>query len=104
MDKKYKDVPHSELICTNGIVHIPSIFMFTGGCDELFPFLYACEKEKCVVVFDNEKITVNQNGVYENIILSIYASIAENHKVGDDYLRYLGNLSEMKWDSVRTEV
>lgn len=104
MNKRYDNVPHRDLIVHNGRVSIPSIFMFKGGCDELFPFLYACEKENCVVVFENENITVNSQGAFENLILSIYASIAQNHKVGDDYIRYLGNIYDMSWDKVKTEV
>jgi hypothetical protein len=105
MNKKFDDIPHSELICTNGKIHIPSIFMFSGGCDELFPFLYACEKENCTVIFDNEDITVNDGGNFQNILLSVYAFLAQNdNKIGSDYLRYLYNITNMKWDNVKAEV
>lgn len=92
MDKyeKYKDVPHFCLIEQDKTITIPSIFQFTGGAMELFPFLKACEEYNCTVFFENEGLFVKPNyPIEDNVRLSIYASIAENPKIANDYIRYL---------------
>lgn len=93
MDKyeRYKDVPHFDLVKENKTIEIPSIFLFEGGCLELFPFLQACKEYNCTVCFANEDLTVIPNsGTATNMLLSIYATIAENPKFANDYIRYLG--------------
>lgn len=92
MDKyeRYKDVPHFDLIEQDKTITIFSIFQFTGGAIELFPFLKACEEYNCAVLFENEEIFIKPNyPIEDNIRLSIYASIAENPKIANDYIRYL---------------
>ena len=73
--------------------------MFKGGCIELFPFLAACSAMNCVVIFDNEDITIkpNDDDSMQKVILSIYACIAEQPKIANDYIRYLANIDKMNW-------
>lgn len=95
---RFSEVPHYELIQDNGKIHIPSVFMFKGGHEELFPFLFVCRIKNCTVVFDNEDITVApKEDVFQNFLLSIYAHVAESPKIANDYMRYLSNLDEMNW-------
>jgi len=93
------NIKYSERIIENGTTEIPSIFMFKGGCDELFPFLYACRKMNCTVKFANEQIEVKPDcrSIAQDIELSFYAATAKHPKIANDYVRYLGNLSLMKW-------
>lgn len=96
-------VPHDEIIIENGTISIPSIFMFNGGADELFPFLHKCREKKCTVRFLNEDITVKPDGdSYQNVILSIYVTIAAEPKMAHQYIRYLLNLDKMSWDEVKS--
>lgn len=103
MNNRNVSVPHQELIVKDGTIHIPSIFMFKGGCDELFPFLYGCRKENCIVIFDNEKITVDEDNPveYQNLLLIMY--ISAMNKIGNDWIKYLGKIDDMKWDNVFVE-
>ena len=98
-EESLRNVPHFDKIIRDGIVEIPSIFMFKGGCDELFPFLYACRKMNCTVKFANEQIEVKPDccSRAQDIELSFYAATAKHPKIANDYVRYLGNLSLMKW-------
>lgn len=66
----------------------------------MFSFLCACEDYNCTVYFENEDITVipNDDNSVTNILLTIYAAVASNPKIANDYIRYLNNLSEMNWD------
>lgn len=96
----FDNVPHFDVIKENGKIIIPSIFMFKGGCQELFPFLLACREMKCVVEFENEQIIVdysNENKTVQDFVLSIYAHIAEYPKIAEDYIRYLRNIDKMNW-------
>lgn len=91
-------MPHSEIVVPNGMVEIPSIFMFRGGAEELFPFLYACKEQNCTVYFKNEDITVlPDSDAYKNVMLSIYATIAMVPDIPCQYARYMMNLDKMKW-------
>ena len=87
----YKDVPHGELIKENETVTLFSVFDFAGGAEELFPFLYGCKQLNCTVVFENEGVTVLHDGDYgiQNLLLSIYASVAQEPKIVKDYIDYL---------------
>lgn len=99
MDKyeKFKDVPHFESIIENGLLNIPSVFVFSGGNMELFPFLAACKELNCTVYFKNEDITVlPESDNFDNVVLSIYAAIAQNPKIAEDYIRYLSHYEEMQ--------
>ena len=93
------DIPHKELIVENSEIHIPSIFMFDEGIDKLYAFLYACEKANCTVIFDNESVVIDENSPYNfnDLRLVIYASIAQSHKFGDDYIKYRENTDKMIW-------
>lgn len=91
--EKYKDVSHFDLIEENGTVSILSIFLFQGGCSELFPFLQACKEYNCTVLFENENLTVkpHEKSTEQSMILSIYATIAQSPKIAEDYIRYLSS-------------
>ena len=54
------ELPHGDIIIPNGEITIPSIFMFNGA-DDLYPFLYGCEKSNCKVHFENEGVDVLPN-------------------------------------------
>jgi hypothetical protein len=95
MQNKNLGVPYEELIVDNDILRLRSIFDFAGGTEELFPFLYACEKRNCTVVFENEDITVapDSKGIAQDVLLTFYASISKNQKIVNDYIRYIVNCS-----------
>ena len=100
--EKYKDVPHFENIVEKGTLNIPSVFVFKGGCMELFPFLAACREFNCTVFFENENITVlPENDNFDNMVLSIYAAIAQNPKIAEDYIRYLSHYDDMQMNWVK---
>lgn len=89
---RLRGVPHYELIKENETIELFSVFDFTGGAEELFPFLYACRELNCTVVFENEGITHkpdDDNKMEQQLILSIYATIAAEPKIANDYIRYL---------------
>lgn len=95
--ERYKDVPHFDLIEENKPVVIPSIFMFESN-DELYPFLVACKDYNCKVFFENEKLIIPPNGDFYNTMeLFCYTVLMNCRKIGDDYIRYLGNLDKMNW-------
>lgn len=73
-----------------------SVFDFTGGPIELFSFLREQQHAGATVVFENEGIVVPPGGASptENLFLALYASVAENPKIVEDYTRYL--VSRMK--------
>lgn len=100
-DDRLKDLPHVDIIVENGEVHIPSIFMFKEGCDELFSFLFACRETNCTVVFDNEnlKVVPGEEGLAQNIMLSMYAYIAVSPTIVENYMRYLLNIDKMNWEA-----
>lgn len=102
--EKCKDLPHFDLVVENGKITIPSVFMFSGGAEELFSFLFACEKLNCTVVFENEKITVtpDRDDTYTKLRLSLYADVAKGSKVVNDYLKYLSHIENMTWDKVQS--
>lgn len=88
----------SDIVVRDGTVHIPSIFMFKGGPEDLFPFLYECQIESCTVVFDNENITVYpKSDSYQNVTLSLYSWLGSNPKIFNEYSRYMLNIDKMKW-------
>ena len=102
-EERYSQVPHYEIIKENGNVHIPSIFMFKNGCTELFSFLAACRDMNCTVFFDNEELQVNpeEDQTVQSVVLSLYAHIAEQPKIANDYMRYLNNFVKMGWENVK---
>lgn len=88
---EYKGIPHSELVKENETITLFSVFDFKGGVGELFPFLYVCRELNCTVVFENEgiKVSPDDRGSMQNIQLSIYATIASEPKIANDYIKYL---------------
>lgn len=88
--KRFSDVPYFEIIKENGSVHIDSIFMFKGGCTELFSFLAACRETSCTVFFDNEELKVDpkEDNPVQSFVLSLYAHIAEHPKIEYEYMRF----------------
>lgn len=93
----YRDVPYFNLIRENETVVIPSIFMF-ASCDELYPFLAACEEYNSTVIFENEQLTVPpKDDINKKIEVFAYVTVLTCRKIGDDYVRYLGNLAKMNW-------
>lgn len=102
----WNDVPHNDVIVENETVTVPSIFMFTGGPEELFPFLIGCREKNCTVWFENEDITVApKEDSYQNVLLSLYATLAATPSIPTQYMRYVFNLDKMVWPkSVSKEV
>lgn len=95
--ERYKNFPHFDLIRENESIVIPSLFMFKDN-DELYPFLAACEEFNCTVFFENEKLIIRPNEDWLNKFeLFCYTVVMNCRKIGDDYVRYLGNLAKMKW-------
>lgn len=98
--EKYKDVPHFDLISENKPIIIPSIFMFADN-EELYPFLAACKAYNCKVFFDNEKLIVSPtDDIKGTLELLCYTTVMSCRKIGDDYIRYLGNIAQMNWQNV----
>lgn len=99
MSSVFDSVPHRNVIVENGEIKIPSIFMFNGGSIELFSFLGTCKEKNCTVHFENEDITVlPKDNAYQMIVLSVYATIAAEPKIAEQYINYVHNLSKMKWE------
>lgn len=97
--EKYKDIPHFDLIKEGETIVIPSIFMFTKN-EELYPFLAACKEYKCVVFFENEQLVVPPiDDMAKTIEVFAYSTVISCRKIGDDYVRYLGNLARMQWEA-----
>lgn len=72
-----------------------SVFEFSGGPQELFSYLFEQRRAGNTVVFTNEGMTVTPDAsISEQVSLAVYASIAENPRVVEDYVRYL--VSRMK--------
>lgn len=91
-----------DLIVKDGTVSIPSIFMF-DHYDEVVTFVKNARQQNCVVVFENERVTIS-SGMSDsdvNYKLLNYASIITNHEIGISYCRYLANLKNMTWDTVK---
>lgn len=97
INKKLYDLPYADFVKDNETITLRSIFDFTGGCDELFLFLYACEQRNCTVFFKNEEIVVapkDKDQTNINLLLSMYATLgAKNSKIAKDYIRYLCKIS-----------
>lgn len=90
MDKLIEQTPHFHLIKKDEMIKLRSIFDFTGGCEELFSFLYACKKINCTVHFVNEDIVVEPDSdEIEDMRLAIYVSLAVDPKMAEDYARYV---------------
>ena len=90
--EKYENVPYADKVVDNGVIYIESIFQFTGGCEELMPFLLVCKKHKCCVTFLNENIIIDnsqKDDMRQEMMLAMYASIAKDPKICQDYIRYL---------------
>lgn len=99
--ERYKDFPHFDLIEENKPIVIPSIFMFTSN-DELYPFLAACKEYNCKVFFENEKLIVSpEDDINNTLEVFSYTVVMNCREIGDAYVRYLANLSKMKWTEVR---
>ena len=92
-DKYLETSPHYDLVVENETINLRSIFDFDKGPEELFAFLFVCEQKNCTVKFENEEITVSpidqDNPVHQKIMLSLYSWVAFNHKIVDDYNRYV---------------
>ena len=89
-----KNVPYSSLIRENEVISIPSIFMFHDGCEECMPFLYACKKANCTVLFENEDIIVRpSSSPEEDFLVSLYLSYAKSPTLPNHYMKYLNNYS-----------
>ena len=97
--KQYLKVPHSDLIVENGTTNISSVFEICGECDEFFSFLHACSELNCTVVFENEDITIRPGKLemVDQLRLAAYTQIAQQPKLAEDYIRYLGNLALKRW-------
>ena len=95
---------HVKLIVKNGVVRIPSIFMFESY-EELTVFLNRARESTCIVIFENEEIVVDEkrdNFEWRTKLL-IYSNIIGNREIVNAYLRYLGDIDKMSWDNARVE-
>ena len=102
LEEMYKDVPHYELIQKDGVVNIPSIFMFTGGMTEYYSFLKACGDFNCTVNLQNEGISIAPNDDDPTRLIKemIYFQMASSPKLVEQYLRFMLNRDKMTWESV----
>ena len=102
LEEKYKDVPHYELIQKDGVVNIPSIFMFTGGMTEYYSFLKACGAFNCTVNLQNEGISIapNDDDPARLIKEMIYFQMLTSPEMVEQYLRFMLNRDKMTWESV----
>ena len=102
LEEMYKDVPHYELIQKDGVVNIPSIFMFTGGMTEYYSFLKACRDFNCTVNLQNEEISIapNDDDPVRLIKEMIYFQMATRPEMAEQYLRFMLNRDKMSWESV----
>ena len=99
---KYRNVPHGELIVENGIITIPSIFMFET-ITQVQSFLHSCKMLNCKVNFKNEGMTATPDN-YESMVsyyLIGYGGIMAHPKFAEDYIKYLFYKNEMTWDNVK---
>ena len=83
--------PHSELIRKGETIEIDSVFQFRNGFEELNSFLNACSVANCTVKFLNENITAVPGE--SRMLLTIYATIAADPKIAEDYMLYLMKLN-----------
>ncbi|MDD6689245.1 MAG: hypothetical protein PUE56_04445 [Clostridium sp.] len=98
MNSKYENIPYIENIIENGSIEFASIFMFRKNSTGLYAFLKACKDKNCIVTFNNEQLIITPNAdELTNIRLLTYFNLLDYPKMGDDYIRYLGNISEMDW-------
>lgn len=91
-ERFFSNLQYHNLIKEDQTIELRSIFDFKGGSEELFPFLYGCEKKNCTVIFKNESIVVkpkDENKALQSIQLSLYALIAKEPKIVEEYVRYL---------------
>ena len=102
LEEKYKDVPHYELIQKDGVVNIPSIFMFSGGMTEYYSFLKACSDFNCTVNLQNEEISIapNDDDPVRLIKEMIYFQMASSPELVEQHLRFMLNRDKMTWESV----
>lgn len=103
LEEKYKDVPHCELIQKDGVVNIPSIFMFTGLQTEYYPFLYACDAFNCTVHLQNDGITIKpgDDDMVMKLKEMLYFQMAARPEMVEQYLRFLLNRDKMTWEAVK---
>ena len=92
---------HIDILVKDGVVRIPSIFMFEDILG-LELVLNQARQMNCTVVFENEEFELPPH--WENtdarFVYYVYRSIVSNRKIGNAYLRYLGNIDKMTWDKV----
>lgn len=103
LEEKYKDVPHYELIKKDGVVIIPSIFMFTGGQMEYYPFLKACSDFNCTVHLQNEGITImpGEDDTVRRIKEMLYFQMAACPDMVEQYIRFALHKEEMVWEEAK---
>ena len=90
---------HLDTIVKDGVVRIPSIFMFEDWVD-IDLFLVRAKQMNCLVIFENEDIVVDPKNNESSMKIGIYRTIIANKDIVNSYLRYLGNIEEMSWDKV----
>lgn len=100
---KYRNVPHGELIVENGIITIPSIFMFET-ITQVQSFLHSCKMLNCTVNFKNEGLTATPDNEVKTVYyLAGYGGIMAHPKFAEDYIQYLFHKNDMTWENVRRE-
>lgn len=103
MNEQYKEIPHSEFIEKDGEIVIPSIFMFSRGQADYFPFMQACRKLNCTVYFANENFTVSptDESTETRVREMIYFQMAQLPDLVEQYLSFLLHSKDMKWEDVK---
>ena len=99
---KYRNVPHGELIVENGVITIPSIFMFET-ITQVQSFLHSCKMLNCTVNFENEGMAVEPTNLesFLSYYLMGYGAIMARPKFAEEYMKYLFHKENMSWDKVK---
>ena len=67
---------------------------------ELRKFLEYARDMNCVIVFENENLLVDHTSDYYSFKLYAYEQMLDNRDIGNAYLRYLGSINKMNWDTL----
>lgn len=94
-----ENTSHLDIIVKDGVVRIPSIFMFEDWVD-IDLFLVRAKQMNCLVIFENEDIVVDPKNNESSLKIGIYRTIIAHKDIVNSYLRYLGSIEDMSWDNV----
>lgn len=92
---------HFDIIEKDGTIKIPSVFMFDDYL-AITSFLTQARKMNCIVVFENENVTVtpSNDDTYARSKIEMYSLMVGTREFGNAYVRYLGSRDKMTWDKV----